>query len=417
MRSILLSLLLLFLAIGAPGCKKHTSDLPSQESASPSGTPVVPPKVAYAEVLRRSIPTEAKLTGSITANDPILVSPQINGSVDQVFVKQGDLVTRGQLLFTMNDETIQLQVLEDQASLTQAYAVLGLRPGEHLRDRNEVPAVKKALSALENRKKNYEQYRELRRQELISDQQLDDQKQLYESAKSDYDASLEQVDQSLAAIQVQQAKLEKDRYQKVFTRVSSPIQGAVQQVNVTPGGTASTATPSVALLDMNDLYLSLAVPQELVPKVAIGRVITGQVTTVPPVKLTARVERVDPTLNTQTRTLTIRARILDANTFLRPGMFADVSFDTGDSVDSLLVPQSAVLTQAGLSYVYLLEQQSGNWVAHQSSVKLGDTEGDWIEITGTLKVGDKVASSSLAALRDKQSVELGEATPPYGSGP
>ena len=141
------------------------------------------------------------------------------------------------------------------------------------------------------------------------------------------------------------------------------------------------------------------------------------VTTVPPVKLTARVERVDPTLNTQTRTLTIRARILDANTFLRPGMFADVSFDTGDSVDSLLVPQSAVLTQAGLSYVYLLEQQSGNWVAHQSSVKLGDTEGDWIEITGTLKVGDKVASSSLAALRDKQSVELGEATPPYGSGP
>lgn len=417
MRPILLSLLLLFLVTGAPGCKKHTSDVLSDGNASPSGTPVVSPQVAYAEVVRRSIPTEAKLTGSITANDPILVSPQINGSVDQVFVKQGDLVTRGQLLFTMNDETIQLQVLEDQASLTQAYAALGLRPGERLRDRNEVPAVKKALSALENKKKNYEQYRELRRQELISDQQLDDQKQLYESAKSDYDASLEQVDQSLAAIQVQQAKLEKDRYQKVFTRVSSPIDGAVQQVNVTPGGTASTATPSVALIDMDDLYLSLAVPQELVPKVAIGRVITGQVATVPPVKLTARVERVDPTLNTQTRTLTIRARILDAKTFLRPGMFADVSFDTGDSVDSLLVPQSAVLTQAGLSYVYLLEQQGGKWVAHQSSVKLGDTEGDWVEITATLQIGDRVASSNLAALRDKQPVELGEVTPPYGSGP
>ncbi|MCA9780131.1 MAG: efflux RND transporter periplasmic adaptor subunit [Candidatus Eremiobacteraeota bacterium] len=417
MKSLLLFFLTVLLLTGVPGCKKHTDDSDSKKTAGPTSTPAVVPKVDYADVVRRSIPTEAKLTGSITANDPIEVSPQISGSVDQVFVKQGDLVTRGQILFTMNDETIQLTVLEDQASLTQAYATLGLRPGQKLGDRNNVPAVKKALSVLNNKKKNYEQYKELRRQELISDQQLDDQKQLYESAKSDYDASLEQVDQNLAAIQVQQAKLEKDRYQEVFTRVPSPIDGAVQQVNVTPGGSASTGSSSVSIIDMNDLYLSLAVPQELVPKVARGRIITGQVTTVPPVKLTATVEQVDPALNTDTRTLTVRARILNPDSFLRPGMFAEISFDTGDSLDSLLVPQSAVLTQAGLSYVYLLEQQSGKWIAHQSSVRLGDTEGDWVEVTGTLKIGDKVASSNLAALRDKQQVDLGQVTPPYGTGP
>jgi HlyD family secretion protein len=416
LRTFLCSLLVLLLVFCHTGCKKKSSN-GSSATATPNSTPMARPTVDYGEVVRRSIPTDVKLTGSITALDPIQVSSQINGSIDRVLVKQGDRVSRGQMLFTLSSDTIQLQVLEDKASLTQAYAKLGLRPGEKLRDRNSVPAVKKTLSVLENKKKNYQQYQELRRQELVSDQQLSDQKQLYESAKADYESALEQINQDLAAIQIQQARLEKDRYQAVFTQVTSPIDGAVQQVNVTPGGAAQSGSSAVTLIDTADLYLSLALPQELVPKVALGRVITGRVTTVPPVKVTARVEQVDPTLNTQTRTLTVRARILEPHTILRPGMFAEVDFDTGESVNTLLVPQSAVLTQAGLSYVYVLEQKNKNWVATQTSIRLADIVGDWVEVSGPLKVGDKVASSNLAALKDKLEVELGKTTPPYESQP
>jgi RND family efflux transporter MFP subunit len=414
MRFLLSSFLIVLLVLGQSGCKKHSSDS-SSKSPTPTSTPIPLPTVDYGEVVRRSIPTEVKITGSITANDPVQASSQITGSVDEVMVKEGDVVSKGQTLFTISGDTIQLQVLEDKASLAQAYAKLGLRPGQKLKNRNEVPAVKKTLSDVENKKKNYEQYKELRKQELVSDQQLSDQKQLYDSAKADYEAALEQVDQDLAAIQIQNAKLQKDKYQQVFTRVNAPIDGAVQQVNITPGGTAQTGNSAVTLIDMTNLYLSLAVPQDLIPRVAVGRTVTGVVTTVPPLKVTARVEQLSPTLNTETRTLTVKSRIINPNPLLRPGMFAEVSFDTGQSVDSLLVPQAAVLTQAGLSYVYVITQESKRWVVHQSSVRLGDIEGDWIEVSGQLKIGDKVAASNLAALKDKADVELGKMIPPYES--
>lgn len=396
------------------GCKhsgqEKQNEHKGQAKASPTAAPL--PEVDTGVVVVRSIPETFEMTGSITANDPVSVSPQLSARVIKVNVQEGDIVSAGQPLLVLDDTDQRLQILEDEATLRQDYARLGLKPGQQLTDRNNVPAVKKTLAVLENQKQNYERYVDLRRQELVSDQQVSDAKQSYKTAQDDYESALEQVAQDQAGLAITEAKIDKDKQQLGYTTLVSPIDGVVQQKKISLGDLAQSGTPAFILADIRDLFLTVAVPETYVPQLAVGRTFQGETATVPPIKVRATITEINPILDTTTRTVNVKAAVVGGAGGLKPGMFVKATFNTGRSAQDLLIPQGGVLTQAGVSHIYVLDKSASSWVVHDRTVELGDPVGDWIEVTGNIAKGDRVAASNLAALKDGTEVKIGKEIPP-----
>ena len=407
-RALILSLSLSLVS----GCKQHEIEKEHKGKATPTATPVPLPQIDSALVVVRSIPEKYEMSGTVTANDPVSVSPQLAARVLSVNVAEGDVVSAGQTLLVLDNSDQRIQMMEDQASLRQDYAKLGLKPGQNLKDKNLVPAVKKTLAVLENQKQNYERYVDLRRQELVSDSEVANALQTYKTAQDDYESALEQVDQDEAGLSIAEAKIEKDKQQLSYTVLSSPIDGVVQQKKISVGDLASSGSPAFILVDVRDLFLTVAVPEIYAPQLAIGKTFQGEALTLPPIKLTAKITEINPILDNTTRTISAKAAVIGYPAGLKPGMFVKAVFNTGRSSRDLLIPQGAVLTQAGVSHLYVLHKSKGNWVAKDHKVTLGDPVGDWIEVTGEISKGDRVAASNLAALKDGVEVRLGKEFPP-----
>lgn len=401
---------------GASGCKKsHDGKKEHTGKATPtaSATPTPPPVVDSALVTVRYIPEEVEMSGSVTANDPVSVSPQLSARVTRITVDEGSPVSKGQVLMELDDSDVRIQMMQDQATLQQDYARLGLQPGETLKDPNTVPAVKKTLAVLENQKANYLRYVDLRKQELVADADVSNAKQTYKTAQDDYESSLDQVKQDQASISITQSKIEKDKQQLSYTVLTSPIDGTVQEKKISVGDLAQTGTPAFLLTDTRDLFLTVAVPELYVPQIATGKIFEGTTATIPPTRVTAKIRDINPIIDTTTRTLSAKAAVISGSPILRPGMFVKILFKSGKSSRDMLIPQAGILTQAGVSHVFVLHRQGKKWVVKDQTVTLGDPVGDWIEVTGDIKPEERVAASDVAALKEGLVVELGkELSPP-----
>lgn len=391
---------LLLLALLLTGCPR-----PAPPPAAPAPSPAPPARVTAAPVVERTVAQSVTLSGTITAENPVNLSAPVGGRVVEVLADVGDPVRRGQPLLRLDDAEARLQIRQDEADLRQALARLGLTaPGQKL-DPTTVPSVRKAAIAVESRKQNWERYQALRKEELVSDSEVADAKDQYLSAQADYQSALQEVNGELAQIAGAEARLALDRETLDRYVVASPLDGVVQQRNVSPGDTISGAQAALVLVDLDRLFLTVQVPETLADRVGVGTVLQAATSTVPPRRIRARVVQVGPTVDPQTRTLQARARLEPAPGLL-PGMFASTELEVQGRTKRMLVPQAAVLTQGGASRVYTLVQAGGGWEVRAREVGTGATSGDLVEVTGDLHPGQRVAASNLAALKDGAPVEL-----------
>ena len=195
--------------------------------------------------------------------------------------------------------------------------------------------------------------------------------------------------------------------------LTSPIDGTVQEKKISVGDLAQTGTPAFLLTDTRDLFLTVAVPELYVPQIATGKIFEGTTATIPPTRVTAKIRDINPIIDTTTRTLSAKAAVISGSPILRPGMFVKILFKSGKSSRDMLIPQAGILTQAGVSHVFVLHRQGKKWVVKDQTVTLGDPVGDWIEVTGDIKPEERVAASDVAALKEGLVVELGkELSPP-----
>jgi membrane fusion protein (multidrug efflux system) len=110
---------------------------------------------------------------------------------------------------------------------------------------------------------------------------------------------------------------------------------------------------------------------------------------------TGRVVRIGPSLNEQTRALTVEAEVANPGNLLRPGMFAKSQLITAKNAPAVMVPQRAVVTVAGLTKVFVIE----NGKAVERIVKTGAADGDLIEIVEGVKSGETIATSNFDKLQ------------------
>jgi len=391
-------------------CKRSNGQTNASASASPT-PPVV--EVSTSAAVMRQLPQYFEATGSLAANQQTDVAPETSGKVAAVGVDIGSSVKRGQMLVRLEDADFKDRAQQAQAQLDQAKATLdqnrakiGLRQGQKFAPEN-VPEVRAVRAALDLADKNLQRYEKLVESGDISRATYDQQVSQRDQAAEQYQALIHQAQQnfatvanSQAAVEMAQSQLSLAKRNLTYTTVSAPMAGYVLDRPADIGEYISPQQKVATIVSLNPLRARIDVPEQAIPQIHQGESVSVSVSAYPDRNFSGRVARVSPSVTATSRTLTVEADVDNPNAELKPGQFATIRILLPHNAPAVLVPQRALRTISGATYVFVIK----NGFAQQRLVQSGQTEGDLVELKSGVAADEIVAISNVDQLSDGAAV-------------
>jgi len=401
-------LMLLLVAVGAfiAACGGPKANVRKEETAN---TPPPAVDVTTATAIKRDLPRFFEATGSLAGDQQTDVAPQTSGKVVAVGVDIGSPVRRGQMLVRLDDAELKLrveqaaaQVQQAKANVRQAEEKIGLRSGQAF-DPNRVAEVAAARVALDLAEKNLRRAEKLIESGDVSRQFYDEQRSRRDQLKEQYDVALAQARQSYAGVDVArtsvanaEAALALAKQNLSYAVIPSPMDGFVAERTADLGEYVSPQQKVATVVRTNPLRVRIDIPEQAIPEVRVGQSVSATTSAWPDQNFAGRVARIAPNVSAQSRTLTVEAEIENSSGALKPGQFATVRILQERAEPAVLVPARAVVTEAGVSRVFVIK----NGHAEQRLVQTGQTDGDLIEIRQGVAVDEQVATSNQQQLSD-----------------
>jgi membrane fusion protein (multidrug efflux system) len=137
---------------------------------------------------------------------------------------------------------------------------------------------------------------------------------------------------------------------------------------------------------VDPLRAELAIPESAVSAVKVGQVVRLSVQTFPGKSFEGKIKYIGPALKSEARTLVVEAVVPNRDRLLKPGLFATAAIELPASSPALLVPQAAVVTEAGVSRVFVLGKEK----VAERLVALGARHGDLVELRTGVATGERV---------------------------
>ena len=406
-----LVLLLIITAVFFAACGRSRAN--GKTEATPATTPAAV-EVTTAAAIKRELPRFFEATGSLAGDQQTDVAPQTAGKVVAVGVEIGSPVKRGQMLVRLDDAELKLrvdqaaaQVEQTKAAVRQAEEKIGLRPGQAF-DPNRVADVAAAKVTLELAEKNLVRAQKLIESGDVSRSFYDDARARRDQLKEQYEVQLAQARQNFAAVQVartnvanSEAALALARTNLSYANIPSPIDGYVSERTADLGEYVSPQQKVATVVRTNPLRIRIDIPEQAIPEVQVGQSVSITTSAWPDQNFSGRVARIAPNVSATSRTLTVEAEIENSSGALKPGQFATVRILQARAEPAVLVPARSVLTDAGVSRVYVIKDGH----AEQRVVQTGQTEGDLIEIKNGVAADEQVATSKVEQLSDGVAVK------------
>ena len=170
----------------------------------------------------------------------------------------------------------------------------------------------------------------------------------------------------------------------------SPAAGIVLEKRAVAGMRFAAGEELYRIADLSSLWLLAEVPEGLSGQLRRGQKATIRVDALPGQTLSGRIDLIYPTLNSATRTATLRIALPNRDGLLRPAMFAEVEIAT-DATPTLTVPASALL-DSGARQVVVVRRGEGLFAPR--AVVAGRRAGDYVEILQGLAEGDEVVGAA-----------------------
>lgn len=375
----------------------------------PAANQPVAIEVTTAAAIKRELPRFFEATGSLAGDQQTDVAPQTSGKVIAVGVDIGSRVQRGQMLVRLDDAELKLRVEQAVAQVGQAKAAvrqaeerIGLRPGQTF-DPNRVAEVAAAKVAFDLAEKNLRRAEKLIESGDVSRSFYDEQRARRDQLKEQYEVALAQARQNYAAVEVArtnvanaEAQLGLARKNLSYANIPAPIDGYVSERTADLGEYVSPQQKVATIVRTNPLRIRIDIPEQAIPEVRVGQSVSVTTSAWPDKNFAGRVARIAPNVSTTSRTLTVEAEIENSGGALKPGQFATVRILQERAEPAVLVPARAVVTEAGVSRLFVIKDGH----AEQRLVQTGQTEGDLIEIKTGVAADEQVATSNLEQLSD-----------------
>jgi len=410
-KSINLALFILIIAIVASGLACNRSKGAPNNNAAAAPATVI--DVTTTAAILRQLPRYFEASGSFAANQQTDVAPETSGKVLAVGVDMGSYVRRGQMIVKLDDADFRIRIQQAQAKLDQAKATLrqneariGLRPGQKFNPAT-VPEVAAATAALDLAEKNLRRYERLVESGDISRAVYDQQRSQRDQLREQREALIHQAQQNYATVanaqgqvDAAQTDLALARRSLTYTVIAAPIGGYVSERNADIGEYVSPQQKVATIVNLNPLRVRIDIPEQAISRVHVGESVSVTVAAYTDRTFAGHVARISPSVTATSRTLTVEAEVQNSDALLKPGQFATVRILLPQSEPAVLVPQRALRTISGATYVFIIK--SGH--AEQRLVQSGQTESDLVEIKSGVSADELVATSNVDQLSDGASV-------------
>jgi len=222
-------------------------------------------EVTSEKVQLRTITESVNASGKVYPEIEVKVSPDISGEIVNLFVEEGDKVTKGQVLAKIYADIYSSQKDQATANVNQFQA--------------QYENIKASLSGLktsyENTKTTYERYKKLLDDKIVSRSEFEQTEQSFRSAESNYLGALQTIKSGAAQIQGVRAQLSRAEKDLARTTITAPMDGIVSSMSVKKGervvGTAQMAgTEMMRVADMKSIEVRVDVGENDITKVKIG---------------------------------------------------------------------------------------------------------------------------------------------------
>jgi len=381
------------------GCSKSQTSSVLGDAGHP--TPVHFYTVAE-ETARRRI----QAVGSLFALEESALSSQVDGRVADVLADVGDIVKEGQALITLDPQELQFEVERQRGLVTQVRAQLGIGPSDPPpADPRKIASVQRAEADLFDADHKYARAQQMYKDNLISQQQLDEAASRFQSTKATYNVALQEVDR-LKALLISSEASEKLAQKKLGdATIRSPFPGSVKTRSVHPGEYVRVQSPVMVVVRTDRLRVRLAVPERWAGWVRNGALIDLHVEAFPSETFQGKISRINPAVAQDSRTFEAEALLGNLDGRLKPGFFVQASIPSEKEEKTIFLPERAVNYRYGVYKVFLL---NGNRVSEKQIRPAGQTEderGRRFEVAEGLKPGDRVAVAISGDLHDGATVQ------------
>jgi membrane fusion protein, multidrug efflux system len=349
---------------------------PDGKSGSPAAA-----AVRVAVVRRGAISASVINIGTVQALNTVLVRARVDGAIEEVLFKEGQIVARGQVLVKLDPLPFEAQLRVNQAQLAKDAALL------------------------DNAKADLQRYESLLKADSTSTQIRDTARSL--------------VAQLTAAVANDAAQVDLARLSLSYTTIKAPLAGRVGARLVDAGNIvhATDSTGLVVITQLNPIAVSFAVPQE---RLADLRAAQGH----GPIPVTVlneagrpgenegEVIMIDNQIDTTTGTIRCKAQFSNANDALWPGQFVTVRIALKTLPDAILIPSVAVQNGSEGPYAYVIT--AGNLVKPRA-LHIESVEGNQTIVASGLSAGETVVTEGQFRLEPDALVHIESVDSPQAS--
>ncbi|UII77413.1 efflux RND transporter periplasmic adaptor subunit [Flagellimonas sp. HMM57] len=316
------------------------------------------PLVTTIEAKAENFDHYLELQGDVMTKQNVLIYPEISGTLNRVYVKKGQKVSKGQLLASIDDGGLssQLAQMKTQSELA---------------------------------KTTFERQKRLWEQNIGSEIQ-------YLQAKTSYEAQE-------SAVKQMQSQVSK-------SNIRAPFSGIIDDV-IKDQGTVVAPGPGsevFRIVNLSNMYIEVEVPESHLPNVTPGK----NVNVYFPVlgdSVTAKIRQTGNFINPSNRSFTAEIPVPSNDGRVKPNLTARVMINDYTNESAILIPQSIVSENAeGEQYVYVVEGDSvsADAIAKKTIITTGKTQGDFVEVLSGINNGDGIIDEGARSVKEGQKVKI-----------
>jgi membrane fusion protein (multidrug efflux system) len=224
------------------------------------------------------------------------------------------------------------------------------------------------------------------------------------------------VDQAQANVNVAAAQVALARAELARLRIVAPFDGqtGIRAVNV--GDVVQDGADLVTLQDISSVYVDFSLPERFTPQLQVKTKVEVSIDSLPGRRFDAVVEALEPQISADGRALLARGLIPNRDSALRPGMFARVKVQLARRNGAVLVPEEAIVPQAGKELLVKVVDGPDGPLSQRLEVRTGLRRGGEVEILEGLRAGERIVTAGQSRLMGGDGlqlrvVELGGAAP------
>lgn len=314
--------------------------------------------------------------------DHYRVFAEVSGIVEEKWINTGDIVDRGDRLFRIRNQTLDLQTANARLNYELAKANLS-------GSANQLEALKRQIDLARQQyhqdSVDYERQRSLWEQRIGSRQQLDQRALALSNSKTQYQSALDNYQQSLRQLKAEVKKADNtyriNANNKEQFILSSRLDGKVYELFVEPGETVNPQQPLAWIGSRDSFLVEMQVDEDDISRVQLGQKVFLHLDSYRDQVFSGEVIKIYPSMDLELQTFQVEARFLEPPPVLYPNLTAEANIVVHQKEKAVVIPR-AYLTP-GDSVILADSQQ-------KRAVELGISDIRMVEVTEGLQVGERI---------------------------